>query len=131
MRWWPSPWPFSVSTEACLLALAGLTSLLGIVLVIVFFVTSSDSGSLVIDMITAGGKTDAPIAQRVFWCSFEGGGGDPAAGSRGLGADRAAGQGGSTLYCKFNQRIIGPDNRRSNWLASACCADSVNHIRSA
>ncbi|MHA6965654.1 group II intron maturase-specific domain-containing protein [Zobellella denitrificans] len=40
-------------------------------------------------------------------------------------------QGGSTLYCKFNQRIIGPDNRRSNWLASACCADSVNHIRSA
>jgi hypothetical protein len=40
-------------------------------------------------------------------------------------------QGGSTLCCKFNQRIIGPDNRRSNWLASACCADSVNRIRSA
>ena len=51
---------------------AGILSLLGIVLVLVFFVTSSDSGSLVIDTITAGGKTDAPLPQRVFWCSFEG-----------------------------------------------------------
>jgi len=51
---------------------AGLTSFLGIVLVIVFFVTSSDSGSLVIDTITAGGKVDAPMPQRVFWCTFEG-----------------------------------------------------------
>ena len=39
---------------------------------IVFFVTSSDSGSLVIDTITAGGKLDAPIVQRIFWCTFEG-----------------------------------------------------------
>ena len=39
---------------------------------IVFFVTSSDSGSLVIDQITAGGKTNAPTAQRVFWCLLEG-----------------------------------------------------------
>lgn len=52
--------------------LSGLLSLIGIVLVLVFFVTSSDSGSLVIDTITAGGKTDAPTAQRVFWCTFEG-----------------------------------------------------------
>jgi BCCT family betaine/carnitine transporter len=54
------------------LPLAWFTSILGIVLVIVFFVTSSDSGSLVIDTITAGGKTDAPVSQRVFWCTFEG-----------------------------------------------------------
>ena len=54
------------------LPLAGITSLIGIVLVIVFFVTSSDSGSLVIDTITAGGKVDAPVPQRVFWCIFEG-----------------------------------------------------------
>jgi betaine/carnitine transporter, BCCT family len=54
------------------LPLAWFTSFLGIVLVIVFFVTSSDSGSLVIDTITAGGKTDAPVAQRVFWATFEG-----------------------------------------------------------
>jgi BCCT family betaine/carnitine transporter len=53
---------------------AGLDHLdfLGIILVIVFFVTSSDSGSLVIDTITAGGKVDAPVPQRVFWCTFEG-----------------------------------------------------------
>ena len=54
------------------LPLAGITSFIGIVLVILFFITSSDSGSLVIDTITAGGKLDAPVAQRVFWCSFEG-----------------------------------------------------------
>ncbi len=54
------------------LPLASITSFFGIVLVVVFFVTSSDSGSLVIDTITAGGKVDAPLPQRVFWCCFEG-----------------------------------------------------------
>jgi len=54
------------------LPLASITSFIGIILVIVFFVTSSDSGSLVIDTITAGGKVDAPLPQRVFWCVFEG-----------------------------------------------------------
>ncbi|CUS47151.1 MAG: glycine-betaine/protein-betaine:Na+ symporter BetS [Idiomarinaceae bacterium HL-53] len=50
----------------------GLTSFIGIILVVVFFVTSSDSGSLVIDTISAGGKVNAPTPQRVFWCTFEG-----------------------------------------------------------
>jgi len=54
------------------LPFAAVTSFIGIILVLVFFVTSSDSASLVIDTITAGGKTDAPAAQRVFWCVFEG-----------------------------------------------------------
>ncbi|WP_295872661.1 BCCT family transporter [uncultured Zhongshania sp.] len=54
------------------LPLSGITSFIAIVLVIVFFVTSSDSGSLVIDVISAGGKVDAPTPQRVFWCLFEG-----------------------------------------------------------
>ncbi|SNR71449.1 BCCT family transporter [Puniceibacterium sediminis] len=54
------------------LPLSGITSFIGILLVVVFFVTSSDSGSLVIDTITAGGKVDAPVTQRVFWCIFEG-----------------------------------------------------------
>lgn len=54
------------------LPLSAITSTIAIVLVIVFFVTSSDSGSLVIDTITAGGKVDAPVPQRVFWCTFEG-----------------------------------------------------------
>ncbi len=54
------------------LPLSTITSLIGITLVVVFFVTSSDSASLVIDTITAGGKVDAPLPQRVFWCVFEG-----------------------------------------------------------
>ncbi len=54
------------------LPLANITSFISLVLVLVFFVTSSDSGSLVIDTITAGGKLDSPVAQRVFWCAFEG-----------------------------------------------------------
>lgn len=54
------------------LPLTGITSLVGIVLVIVFFVTSSDSGSLVIDTISAGGKMNAPTPQRVFWATVEG-----------------------------------------------------------
>ena len=41
-------------------------------LIVIFFVTSSDSGSLVIDTITAGGKMDVPVTQRVFWCTLEG-----------------------------------------------------------
>ena len=54
------------------LPLSQISSFIGIILVIVFFVTSSDSGSLVIDTISAGGKINAPVPQRVFWCSFEG-----------------------------------------------------------
>jgi betaine/carnitine transporter, BCCT family len=49
-----------------------MLSLIGVVLVLVFFITSSDSGSLVIDSITAGGKVDAPIPQRIFWAAIEG-----------------------------------------------------------
>lgn len=41
-------------------------------MVSVFFVTSSDSGSLVIDSITSGGKLDAPVGQRIFWALIEG-----------------------------------------------------------
>ncbi|MFW6379657.1 MAG: BCCT family transporter [Guyparkeria sp.] len=52
--------------------MAEITSAIGIFLVIIFFVTSSDSGSLVIDTITAGGKIDAPKPQRVFWGVIEG-----------------------------------------------------------
>ena len=54
------------------LPLGLITSTIAIFLVIVFFVTSSDSGSLVIDAITAGGKVDAPKPQRMFWAIIEG-----------------------------------------------------------
>ena len=54
------------------LPLVQISSFIAIVLVIVFFITSSDSGSLVIDTIAAGGKVNAPTIQRIFWCTFEG-----------------------------------------------------------
>ena len=49
------------------LPLATIASWLATVLVITFFVTSADSGALVIDMITSGAASDAPAWQRVFW----------------------------------------------------------------
>ncbi|MEZ8029168.1 BCCT transporter [Enterovibrio norvegicus] len=64
--------PLQLFTMLDGLPLSSITSLLGIVLVVIFFVTSSDSGSLVIDTISAGGKVDAPIPQRIFWCTFVG-----------------------------------------------------------
>ena len=54
------------------LPLTGLLSVVGIILAIIFFVTSSDSGSLVIDTMAAGGKIDSPVMQRAFWCVLEG-----------------------------------------------------------
>jgi choline/glycine/proline betaine transport protein len=52
--------------------LAEMLSLTAIVLVVVFFVTSSDSGSLVVDHLTSGGKLHSPATQRVFWAVMEG-----------------------------------------------------------
>lgn len=56
--------------------LAGLLrivlSVLATVLIISYFVTSSDSGSLVVDKITSGGKLKTPASQRVFWACLEG-----------------------------------------------------------
>jgi len=49
-----------------------LLSMVAIVLVTVFFVTSSDSGSLVVDHLTSGGKLDSPTPQRIFWAVMEG-----------------------------------------------------------
>ncbi|RED38303.1 choline/glycine/proline betaine transport protein [Rhodopseudomonas thermotolerans] len=49
-----------------------LTSSIAVMLVAVFFVTSADSGSLVVDTLAAGGATDTTTAQRVFWCALEG-----------------------------------------------------------
>ncbi|WP_439709073.1 BCCT family transporter [Brucella anthropi] len=54
------------------LPLTSLTSTLAVMLVAIFFVTSSDSGSLVVDSIAAGGETETTTAQRVFWCALEG-----------------------------------------------------------
>lgn len=49
-----------------------IVSTISVLLIAIFFVTSADSGSLVMDIITAGGKMDAPVQQRVFWCVLAG-----------------------------------------------------------
>ncbi|NPB14207.1 transporter, partial [Shigella sonnei] len=48
------------------------TSTLAILLVAVFFVTSADSGSLVIDTLASGGADDTPRWQRIYWCVMQG-----------------------------------------------------------
>jgi choline/carnitine/betaine transport len=52
--------------------LGAVSGLIATLLVITFFVTSSDSGSLVIDHLTSGGKHDVPKTQRIFWAVTEG-----------------------------------------------------------
>jgi choline/glycine/proline betaine transport protein len=54
------------------LPLAGFSSLLAALVVAVFFITSSDSGSFVVDMLTSGGHPNPPVWQRVFWAVSEG-----------------------------------------------------------
>jgi len=49
-----------------------VTSALSIVVIITFFVTSSDSGSMVIDIITSGGNPNPPVLSRLFWAIMEG-----------------------------------------------------------
>lgn len=44
----------------------------GIVLIVIFFVTSSDSGSFVVDMLANGGNPNPPLWSRLFWAILEG-----------------------------------------------------------
>ncbi|SDH60984.1 BCCT family transporter [Agrococcus jejuensis] len=54
------------------LPLSTITSVLAILVIVFFFVTSSDSGSLVIDILSTGGDTETPRLTRVFWSVTEG-----------------------------------------------------------
>jgi choline/glycine/proline betaine transport protein len=54
------------------LPLATVSSILCTVCVILFFVTSSDSASLVVDTIASGGNEEPPVFQRVYWAVLEG-----------------------------------------------------------
>jgi choline/glycine/proline betaine transport protein len=68
----------SVSTNTALFQLldgfpmSTVLSVIALVLIVVFFVTSSDSGSFVVDMLAEGGNLNPPIWSRVFWASMEG-----------------------------------------------------------
>ena len=50
------------------LPLSAITSSIAVVLIAVFFITSSDSGALVVDTIAAGGELNTPALQRLYWC---------------------------------------------------------------
>lgn len=52
--------------------LSSILSLVAVAMVMLFFVTSADSGSMVIDMLASGGNLNTPIWQRVFWASSVG-----------------------------------------------------------
>lgn len=54
------------------LPLTNIVSTISVFLIAIFFITSADSGALVMDIITAGGKMDAPVQQRFFWCVLAG-----------------------------------------------------------
>lgn len=47
-------------------------SSLAVMLIVTFFITSADSGALVIDNLTAGGESNTPVWQRVFWTAMIG-----------------------------------------------------------
>ena len=47
-------------------------SVISLISVILYFVTSSDSGSLVIDCLSANGDPEPPVIQRIFWALTEG-----------------------------------------------------------
>ena len=48
------------------------SSIFALFILVLFFVTSSDSGSLVINTITSGGKDNTPRIQRVIWAIIQG-----------------------------------------------------------
>jgi choline/glycine/proline betaine transport protein len=74
---WPSV-PAALIASFALFALleqfpiAGVTSTVAIFVIAIFFITSSDSGSYVIDMIASGGDPNPPRSHRVFWAISEG-----------------------------------------------------------
>ncbi|GAA4722006.1 choline/glycine/proline betaine transport protein [Promicromonospora umidemergens] len=68
----------TVSTDTALFQLfdtlpgSTILSVLGIALIVIFFVTSSDSASFVVDMLASGGNPDPPKWSRAFWGCVEG-----------------------------------------------------------
>jgi len=52
--------------------LSGVLSFVATLMVIIFFVTSSDSGSMVVDMLCSNGNNNTPLWQRIYWAGGEG-----------------------------------------------------------
>ena len=53
-------------------AIAPLLSTIAICLITTFFITSADSGALVIDTLASGGEEETPVWQRIFWTAIIG-----------------------------------------------------------
>ena len=84
------------------LPLSLVTSVVATLLVVTFFITSADSGSLVIDTITSGGAANPPVWQRIFWAVDRGTGRrDPAAGRRAEGLADRHDRGGLALHLRL------------------------------
>ncbi|MBP6121983.1 MULTISPECIES: BCCT family transporter [Providencia] len=47
-------------------------SFFAMLMVVVFFVTSADSGAMVVDTLASGGDSDTPVWQRIFWAGLMG-----------------------------------------------------------
>ena len=68
----------SVSTNDALfqlldgLPLSTLLAAIALLVIVIFFVTSADSGSIVVDMLASGGATHTPVWSRVMWASMSG-----------------------------------------------------------
>ena len=52
--------------------LSNIIGILAIIVIVSFFVTSSDSGSFVVDMLASGGNPNPPLSQRIYWAVLEG-----------------------------------------------------------
>lgn len=61
---------YSYITQSHILQM--VLSVVTVVAIMIFFVTSSDSGSLVVSNLTSGGRSNPPIPQRIFWAFMEG-----------------------------------------------------------
>jgi choline/carnitine/betaine transport len=61
---------FNYLTDSVLLR--SLLSLVAIIAIVIFFVTSSDSGSFVVSSLTSSGRDEPPKVQRIFWAAMEG-----------------------------------------------------------
>jgi hypothetical protein len=51
---------------------SSVLSFIAMAMVIVFFVTSADSGAMVVDTLASGGVANTPVWQRIFWASLMG-----------------------------------------------------------
>ena len=66
----------TVGTEAALfqlleqLPLTSIVAVVAILVITIFFITSGDSGSLVTDVLSYGGRTETPRLTRVFWTAL-------------------------------------------------------------